>query len=488
MKDYVLLGLVLLLTPGTFLLASLALAAEPIDIGSRLEPMVDNYLIERLDGAKLSLHEPVPREIALIHDQPWEGDTSGYHTVFQDGDLYRMYYRGSPGGGEKTCYAESTDGIVWIKPELGLFEFKGSKANNIIWTGEASHNFAPFKDTNPDCKPQQRYKALGYMSTEVDGRRKMVLGAFRSADGIRWSPMHDKPVITQGAFDSLNTALWDAERGRYVAFVRHFKPGVGRDIMAATSTDFINWTEPASLEYPGSPPTELYTNGIVPYERAPHIFFGFPMRYMRDRYSWGRLRDGARQPGMGGVTDGVFMTSRDGLTFHRWDEALVRPGLQRDRWVTRNNLTARGLLTTQSDVHGGPELSLYSTEGYYIEGTGCRLRRFTVRVDGFVSVQAGSAGGEMLTKPLVFSGAKLQLNFSTSAAGSLQVEIQDAAGTPIKGFTLDECPQMFDDRLDQVVTWEHGGDVSHLAGKPIRLRFVLKDADLYSLRFLPQKD
>ena len=139
-----------------------------------------------MEGARLRLYHPVPREVAVVHDTDWEGNTSGYHTVFQDGDLYRMYYRGSHAGSNTqrndhpqfACYAESQDGIRWAKPELGLFEFNGSKANNIVWAGNGTHNFAPFKDANPDCPPDARYKAVG----GIQGG----LATFASADGIHW--------------------------------------------------------------------------------------------------------------------------------------------------------------------------------------------------------------------------------------------------------------------------------------------------------------
>jgi hypothetical protein len=177
------------------------------------------------------------------------------------------------------------------------------------------------------------------------------------------------------------------------------------------------------------------------------------------------------------------MTSRDGLVFHRWGEALIRPGLQIERWTDRNNMTAWGILITQSNLPGTPdELSIYSTENYGQAGS-CRLRRFTARLDGFVSLRAGSHGGEFSTRPLTFTGKTLTINFSTSAAGSIRVEVQDLSGQPIPGFALDDCPETFGDRIDQVVAWKQGSDLSNLAGQPVRLRFVMKDADLYSIRF-----
>ena len=245
---------------------------------------------------------------------------------------------------------------------------------------------------------------------------------------------------------------------------------------------FLHWTEPAWLEYPEAACEQLYTNGVRPYPGAEHLFVGFPVRYMASRpSSFVPYKDVS--PEMNGITDALFMTSRDGLCFHRWGKALIRPGLQSDCWVTRNNYPAWGVVITKSDTREAlPEFSLYATEGYY-RSSPCRLRRFTERLDGFVSVRANSRGGEMLTRPLTFGGKSLEINFSTSAAGSIRVEIQDAAGKPIRGFNLDDCPEIYGDQIVRTIVWKHGGDLGKLAGQPIRLRFVMKDADLYAIRF-----
>lgn len=456
--------------------------SEPIDIGSRREPLVDGFLIQSVSGASQMLREPVRRELAITHDQPWEGNCCAYHTVFQDGDLYRMYYRSTQSGTSTAgiaahpsvvCYAESKDGIHWTKPELGLFEFLGSKKNNIVRLEPTPEGFAVFKDANPACAKEQRYKAL----TAVKGG----LVALASPDGLRWSKLDEKPVITKGAFDSMNLAFWDSTRQRYVEFHRHFRNGL-RDIMTSTSSDFLHWTEPEWLEYPGAAREQLYTNGVVPYPGAEHLFVGFPARYMATRPSPFVPYKGVTAA-MNGITDALFMTSRDGLQFHRWAEAFIRPGLQSDCWVTRNNYPAWGIVTTKSDTpEGGPEFSLYATEGYY-RGGPCRLRRFTTRIDGFVSIHATSQGGEMLTRPLIFSGKTMKINYSTSAAGSVRIEIQDAAGNPLPGFALADCPEIFGDELASVVQWKTGSDVSSLHGKPVRLRIALKDADLFAIQF-----
>ena len=111
------------------------------------------------------------------------------------------------------------------------------------------------------------------------------------------------------------------------------------------------------------------------------------------------------------------------------------------------------------------------------------MRRYTLRMDGFGSMHAPLSGGEFLTKPVVFAGAELVVNFSSSAAGGLRVELQDAVGKPLGGFTLADSEDIFGDSIERVVKWTGGSDVSALAGKSVRLRFALRDADLYSFRF-----
>jgi len=434
---------------------------------------VDGFLIERMDGeVELRLHPPTPREVAMVHDKPWEGNTCGYHTIFQDGPLYRMYYRGSDHDmiagkrrhREVVCYAESRDGIHWERPELGLVEFAGSKANNIIWDGLGSHNFTPFKDMNPHARADAKYKAVARGAGKDHGK----LFAFQSADGIRWRLLTDDAVLTEGAFDSQNLAFWDCERREYRCYFRDFREG-RRDIKVSTSQDFVRWSKAEWLKFPGVPQEHLYTNQVMPYHRAPHLLIGFPTRYLPKRES---------------LTEGLFMSSRDGLSFRRWPEAFVRPGPAPEKWHNRSNYIWWGLVETGSSLPGAPrELSLYANERYYYEGQGVKTRRYTSRLDGFVSLHGSLKGGCALTKPVVFQGGRLALNLSTSAAGSVRVQIEDSEGRIFPGFSLADCPDLYGDAIERVVSWKGGPDVGRLAGTPVRLRFVLHDADLYAFGF-----
>jgi hypothetical protein len=441
-----------------------ATAADPIAIGSRLELLVDRHLIDSTTGStKLKLHRPKPQEVVLVTDKPWEGNTCAYYTIFRDGDLYRMYYRGShyadgkPAHAEYACYAESKDGVHWTKPELGLFVHEGSKKNNIVWNGIGTHCFTVFKDTNPACKSDARYKAI----SRGRPRGKKGLYVFKSPDAIHWSLMASEPVITDGDFDSQNLAFWDAHRKEYRAYHRKSRGGA-RDIMTETSKDFVNWTKPVFLDYPGAPKEHLYTNAVRPYDRAPHLMIGFPTRYLS-----------------GSKVEPVLMTSRDARTFHRWTEPVIPRTAPKDRGSNRSNYMTWGLL----QLPGKPnEYSVYGTEAYYT-GPDSRVRRFTYRVDGFVSASADTTGGELITKPMTFTGKQLTLNYAAAKGGSVRVEIQDAAGKPIKNFSLADCRTFQGNEVATAVAWKAVSDVSGLAGTPIRLRFVIRNADVYSLRF-----
>jgi hypothetical protein len=321
---------------------------EAINIGSRLELLIDDYLIETVSGgARLEMHRPVRRDIVFKTDAPWEGNSSGYQSVFRDGPLFRMYYRGGHLRYGVTaqalkphpsflCYAESEDSIHWRRPELGQFEFAGSKANNIILApellseigGDPAHT-ATLKDGNPDCPPDEKYKIV------VVGTKPRGLYLLKSVDGLHFSLMSRKPFMTKGDFDSQNLIFWDPLRREYREYHRAGRDGV-RDIMTSAARALDRFPEPQFLEYPGAPKEELYTNEVQPYYRAPHIFMGFPMRYQErgwvdavfelpDREE--RLARGEAHPRYGmAVTDALFMTSRDGVTFKRWPEAFIRPG------------------------------------------------------------------------------------------------------------------------------------------------------------------
>ncbi len=474
-----------------FPILSVTASAEdlPEEIGSQRILFVDDHRIASRSNVSLRLHAPESPEVVFKFDAPWEGPQSGYVTVLRDGDRFRLYYRGGGDlGREVTCVAESDDGRRWTRPALGLFAFRGSKENNIVWTGERkaydeSHNFSPFIDQNPAARPSQRYKAVTLDKVGSGDDRHNALAAFESPDGIHWKKMREEPILDEGAFDSHNTAFWDTVAGHYVCYLRVGREGK-RSISRSTSRDFLHWTRPEPLDFGDTPLEHFYTNGIVPYVHEPRLYLGFPMRFVPPS---DRGFVGLEKRKTDGLSDAVFMSSHDGL---RWDrtfmEAFLRPGLDPQNWggAHGNSTPAWGLLATSPS-----ELSIYWSEHYgnYPEGDSVpQLRRGTLRTDGFVSIHAPYSGGEWSSKPLVFHGNTLTINVSTSAVGSVQVEIQDAEGHPIPGYTLDDCPEIWGDEIARVVSWRKGQSLAPLAGRRVRLRFVMRDADLFALRFVEQ--
>jgi hypothetical protein len=462
----------------------------PIDLGDRRELFVDHFLIERLEGVELRLGQPVPAGVALRLDQPWEGVVSGYVTVLRDGVRCLMYYRGRPSATgadtaaeshEVACCAESPDGLQFTRPRLGLHEVSGSRDNNVILVEPKSvtHNFAPFLDSRPGVPPGERFKAFG-------GTGEHGLFGFVSADGLRWTPATNRALITEGAFDSQNIGFWSSNENCYLCYFRTFKNGV-RWVARTTSTDFLHWTKPEEMTFRDAPPEHIYINQTHPYFRAPHIYMATAARFNPGRRALTddqvRSLDLEAPINYRGLkaddSDAVLMTSRGGTVYDRtFLESFIRPGPDPRNWVARANYPALGIVPT-----GPNEMSIYVVRHY--GQPSIFVERLVLRTDGFASVHAGYRGGELTTKPLRFSGGVLEVNFATGAAGSLRVEIQESSGAPLPGFALADCPEMIGDQIDRVVVWKGGRDLGALAQRTVRLRFAIKDGDLYALRFRP---
>lgn len=469
-----------LLVAGIILFSSscgLVHSSETVAIGSRLELFTDDSLVESVGGgAAFEMHHPILSE--RVSDgqpiQPWG-------SVFKNSGRYQMIVRGlkDPSVGWKThgpeahylnhvlLYYESRDGGHWQAPSLGLHDLAAFPEGNVIMADQfgVEQTFAAFLDPRPGVPPSERYKGLGGKNYPDTHREEFAgkysprgLRAYASPDGIRWSPMRKEPVIpgSWGKFDSQNVVFWSEKEELYLCYFRSFENRLAkglRSVKRTTSRDFLEWSEPVDVEI-NLPGEELYTSNVEPYFRAPHLYIALPTRYMGKRSS---------------STDIVFATSRDGINFERVvKDAFIPPGLDPAAWGNRANYAAYHIIPTSPE-----EISIYATGG----------RRYTLRTDGFVSIHAPLEGGELTTKPLTFEGKKLFLNFSTSAAGEVRAELQDPDGTPLPGFTLTDCKPLVGDAIERAVAWTDGNDLGSLKGKPVRIRFEMSDANLYSIRF-----
>jgi len=445
-------------------------------------------------------------------DQPWE-KAAGYFAVLKDREIYRMYYRGGrmdrPGldagldnTAEVTCYAESRDGVHWIKPTLG-HEYYGSRENNVMLLPDAprriSHNFAPYCDNRLGVPVAERYKAVGGVYDDNSGNYGIASGLgpkgglYRlvSADGVRWKLFSTEPIFAGYALDTLNALTWIESEHCYAIYLRTWseggtperpKYGGVRTISRSVSKDFITWSTPEPMSFCHAPLENLYVNGTHPYFRAPHILIGLPFRFFPERQvlSLEEMEQmGVPRSQRQGVSDVVLISSRGGSVYERAVmESLIRPGLDRGGWFARNNAPALGVVPTGVD-----EMSVYVLTHYTLPDS--HLRRYSFRLDGLTSIRAPYAGGRLLTKAIVFSGRKLVLNYSTSAGGSVKVELWDQAGKPVPGYSAAACDEIVGDEIARTVSWQGNTSVQALAGKIVRLRFELKDADLFSLRFAP---
>ena len=449
------------------------------------ELFVDKALIESMDNAELLLAEPRDEGAVLQFDRPWEGLFSGYATIIRDGDLLRLYYRGHPDSSkdgstsEAICYAESRDGRTWTKPNLGLYTVLGTRDNNVVLADAApvTHNFCPFLDRNPAATPDQRFKGLGGISTSG-------LIAYVSADGLTWKKLQDKPVYEEKGwvFDSQNVPFWSEAEQCYVLYYRR-AAAKQRAIARTTSKDFIRWTPPVQMRYSdtgtGVPSHQLYTNQTQPYFRAPQIYLATAARFMQKRQvitPEQAAEINVHPKYFQDTSDAILMTSRGGDLYDRsLIGALIRPGIGARNWVSRTNYPALNIVQT-----GDTEMSLYVNQDY--GQPTAHLHRYSFRLDGLASVRAPLSGGTLVTKPIRLSGQPLSLNFRTSAAGGIKVEVQDADGKPIPGFELNNCVEVIGNEVTRPVAWK-SADFKSLAGKEVRLKFAISDADLYAMEF-----
>ena len=501
-----------------------------IEIGNRREVFFDNFLVdESATTAKSVLNKPVRRNVALAFNAPWEGNICGYPNVFYAEGKWLLYYRsaGSFSGPFYVCRAESEDGITWNRPSLGAIEINGSSDNNVVidmplarsFGAKHINDFYVFYDENSACPKEQKYKAV--MSTAGD---ESIISLV-SPDGIHFSYLG--VMSDYGAFDSQNLAFYSKEHGKYFCYYRYEHmpaPDTGfeeysflqdtanklwdeetmstrlpspedkkstmmRDVRVMESEDFIHWTESRLIGLKDDK-VQLYTNAVSPYPRAPHVFVGFPVRY-HERKAWtpnydelcgreARLERIIKGYARGGlvITDGLFMCSRNGYDFERYDEAFLRPPVEHPySWMYGDCYAAAGLVQTPSDIPlADDEYSVYVIENYRAATGYDLIVRYTVRLDGFVSMHAGSEEAVLVTKPFSYDGKELYANIATSAKGHAYFTLKC-------GDEEYSSYEIFGNSVDKRIRFKDEEAVARLSGKQVTLEVRLLDADLYAIRF-----
>jgi hypothetical protein len=496
-------------------------APTSVKLDDNLQLMLDRSIIDTFDGqAGLRLGQPVTREVIIKSEQPWDGDAFFISSIYQQDGLYSMLYRGRDAGiGDERpsatylCLATSEDGLTWDKPNLGLVDFNGSKANNIVAIegGKAMPFCFTFYDPRPETPANERVKAIDMREGERraggegKGLRAQIMG---SADGKVW---HDLPIEANLKSDWVNafdggSVSWSEVEQAFVGYFRWWdtkaepkyadwmivRPGV-RTAFRSISKDLVTWSKPEPMTYGDTPAEHFYETCTAPYFRAPNLYIVLANRFNPGRRALTleeeRSLEITRFPGnkdtptytfASDANDLVLLTTKPGSSaFDRpFMEAFQRPGPELGNWASRCNYASLsgGVIPT-----GPAEISFYISR-HHLQKTNY-IQRISLRTDGFASVNAPYAGGGMVTVPFTYTGDHLVINYATSAAGEVKVELQDANGNPLPGFTFEDCDVLIGDRIDGPVSWHGQKSLARYIGKPVRLSFKLMDADIYSFRF-----
>jgi len=493
------------------------------EIADRRQLMIDDRFMVSHRGLQWRVHAPRKTgEIVIRGDYPW--DLGGYASVLKDGDLYHLWYTvGSNLGESAIAYARSRDGIHWERPSLNLAPSRGAPPNNIVLGLGAGgvrggvHGCMVFMD--PKAPGEERFRLVA--NPEEFNRQLQI---FSSPDGVHWKHTH-RDVITFATdrkphhLDSQNVIFFDDRLGRYVAYVRrnlrefnaqgrsvargeapelkHFGDVLDLAVVFRFDDKYGRHFDP--LRNAEVALADVYTNGVFKYPWAEDVYFMFPTLYYHyGGYHW----EFNKEPIINaGVLDTRFAASRDGIQWTIYDnEPFIRLGMKGD-FDSRRIYPVYGMVPSLD----GREMFMYymgtnETHGWGRDDRNSRLltaagldpspenrrviSRVVLRRDGPVSVHASRSGGEFLTPPLRFQGNQLVLNLDTSAAGEVQVEIQDEQGRPIPGFGLADADIIHSTNdINRVVSWKGITDIGQISGRVIRLRVVMREADLYAFQF-----
>jgi hypothetical protein len=466
----------------SFVAIAVSLAAGPTR-----HLFLDPAFVHDAQGATLRVNPPLREDRVMGSDRPWEQlMISFYTTVRDEGGRMRMWYVCRDRQNRaNVAYAESTDGLNWTKPELGIVEYEGSRANNLV--GLPSLEGAVYRD--PRGEGSEQYV---YLSTGRGG-----LLRFTSPDGLRWT-RHAEPLVRFQP-DTQTVAFWDELRGKYRVYTRGKDPKgphehtLRRHVVLLEVDTLVGRLGSDAKREPGQgmrdlpvmlkcderdpPDVDVYTNSMQPYPLDPNWYVGFPAFYRHFNHNSPHFNDGR--------TEVQFVGSQDGLTWHRYArEVYAGPGLP-------GPLSGNMIYMGTGLVVRGDEIWQYGTRYRTTHGdkpgreheTDGSIHRFVQRVDGFVSLDTGNEVGTARTTQVKVAGRRLLLNLNTGALGAMQVGLLGSDGRPLSGFGVDDCRRLEIDSTGAVVSWTQGADLSALQGKEVSIGFRSNRTKLYSLRF-----
>ena len=453
----------------------------PIDIGRQL--LIDDFLIER-STLRRTFHRPVYHRAnpVLRADKPWEKEGRGAAAmVFSDGvwwdqkdQKFKMWYMG--GMMRATCYAESRDGVNWDKPMLDV-----EPGTNIVLKGHRDSSTVWLDHNEPD--PQKRFKLL-YATVNAEKRFWQVV-LRTSPDGVHWSD----PVAASPRCGDRSTFFYNPFRKVWVLSLRNW--GLPRSRQYREHADLLKalqWSEGEVVPWVGADrldprnpdprfsdiPPQLYNLDAVAYESL--ILGLFSVWQGPDNSVCAKL-------GIQKRNEVLLGYSRDGFHWHRPDrQPFIAVNPVKDAWNWGNVQSCGGGCLVVGDklyfYFSGRALNDQFWDG--AASTGLAI----LRRDGFCSLDAESEPGELLTRPLLFKGKHLFVNVA-AAQGELKVELLDQQHKAIEPFTIANCEPIRADKTLVEVKFRGAKDLSALAGRPVRMRFQLRNGSLYSFWVSP---
>jgi len=509
---------------------------NPIKIGDRKQLFIDKKFIAASHGVELITNPPLSTrqiEMPLLNGMASSG---GYSTVLDVEGEYWFYYHARPEHSSQKghqaymlCLSKSEDGIHWRPAEVNRFKVDGSQRNNIVAPGAIGTVFIDPKKTL-----DSRYWFLGtlgereeppiweaakdtyYRRYYKEGHAYHEGGIYllHSTDGMAWNRLPD--VALPLWCDTQNQCLYDQRIDKYVAYLRGNNPAgmkkrrnvrrieVDRLDKAPWPYDenpnrkrgpnglFGNLIDelPEVMGANGLDPdaTDIYTPCVNPYPWADDAYFAFPAvyRHYDGQNSYGRDLRGKYSNH--GPVEVQLAVSRNGIEFTRFRRPYLASGLLDEDKGGGDVYMGVGMIKRGNFVYHyfhedtfphGPTTYPYR-ESFSSKGMEVAIHR----LDGFVSIDAGPSGGELVTPPIQFEGNRLNLNIDCGAMGEAWVEIQDAHARPISGYSFNESVSVDRNGIAQEVWWQKGPDVSELAGQPIRLHVKMRSAKLFAFQFI----
>ncbi len=466
------------------LMAGLSLAAEDtgVVIAGETQLFVDDAMLAHTEGVVRKAHPCRKLEApVLTADKPWERSDIDrrlyvYGTALpqEDGSGYRLWYMRFP---DILQYAVSEDGIHWERPNLGLAEFEGSTDNNRL--GFRFHSPSIVLDPEPE-DPAQRYKMLGYYNR--DGIRGYCMAY--SPDGLHWEQYENNPVLPGG---DTCTLAYDPETEEFLAFHKRnaeIRGEMRRLVYLAVSKDTRNWSEPELVMAPDEMDdahtkaedginSQFYNMSAFRYGSQ---WLGLVTHF---RYMGPPPEEGPQQSGQDGPIDVQLVHSRDG---RQWDRCEDRAPVIPNGPHAYDAGCILGI--TNTPIVTKDEVWMYysaitTTHGGYIPKKQISIARAAWRLDGWCSLHAAEEGGVVETVALQPEGDALIVN-AAAENGSVAVAVLDASGEAVPGYGDSDCVHLNGDGVRQAVRWN--GHNTLPPERPLRLRFRLKNADLFSYR------